>query len=52
MRVLSVVATARGYTYRADQDFVIITRNGQDRRANGLAFILPDDIIAVPERYF
>ncbi|MBO0738454.1 MAG: polysaccharide export protein [Alphaproteobacteria bacterium] len=52
MRVLSAVAAAHGYTYRADQDFVVITRNGQERRANVFAEIRPDDIIRVPERYF
>ena len=52
MKVLSAVAAARGYTYRANQDYVIITRNGEDRKADILSSILPDDIIRVPERYF
>ena len=52
MRVLSAIADASGYTYRANQDYVIITRNGKESRADGLTSIQPDDIIRVPERYF
>jgi polysaccharide export outer membrane protein len=52
MRVLSAVAAAQGYTYRANQDYVIVTRNGEDSRADALSAIQPDDIIRVPERYF
>jgi polysaccharide export outer membrane protein len=52
MRVLSAVAAAHGYTYRANQDYVIITRNGEDRKADIFATVQPDDIIRVPERYF
>jgi polysaccharide biosynthesis/export protein len=51
MRVLSGVAAAGGYTYRADQNFVIITRNDEDYRADLMTFIQPDDIIRVYERY-
>lgn len=52
MRVISAVAAARGYTYRANQDYVIIVRNGEENRADALSSIQPDDIIRVPERYF
>lgn len=52
MRVLSAVAAAQGYTYRANQIYVIITRNGRESKAVGLTPIRPDDIIEVPERYF
>ena len=52
MRVLSAVAAAHGFTYRANQTYVIITRNGEDRRADVFSAIQPDDIIRVPERYF
>jgi polysaccharide export outer membrane protein len=52
MNVLSAVAAAHGYTYRANQDFVIIRRDGEERRADILTRIQPDDIIRVPERYF
>ena len=52
MKVLSAVAAAHGYTYRANEDYVIITRNGQEHKASSLTSIQPDDIIRVPERYF
>jgi polysaccharide biosynthesis/export protein len=52
LKVLTAVATAHGYTYRANQDYVIITRNGEERKADILSPIQPDDIIRVPERYF
>ena len=52
MKVLSSVAAAHGYTYRANQDYVILTRNGEDQKADLMSFILPDDIIRVPEQYF
>ena len=52
MKVLSAVAAAHGYTYRANQNYVIITRNGEDRKADILSSVQPDDIIRVPERYF
>jgi len=52
MKVLTAVAAAHGYTYRANQNYVIITRNGEERRADILSPIQPDDIIRVPERYF
>ena len=51
MRVLSAVAAAGGYNYRADQNFVIITRNGEDYRADLMTFIQPDDIIRANERW-
>jgi polysaccharide export outer membrane protein len=52
MRVMSAVATAGGYTYRANQNYVVVTRNGQERRALPNTPIEPDDVIKVPERYF
>jgi polysaccharide biosynthesis/export protein len=52
MRVMSAVATAGGYTYRANQNYAVVTRNGQERRALPDTPIEPDDIIKVPERYF
>jgi len=52
MRVESAIATAGGYTYRANQQFVVVTRNGQERKADPTAPIQPDDVIKVPERYF
>jgi protein involved in polysaccharide export with SLBB domain len=52
MRVTSAVATAGGYTYRANENYVIVTRNGQERRASPNTPIQPDDVIKVPERFF
>jgi polysaccharide biosynthesis/export protein len=52
MRVLSAVAAAQGYTYRANQQYVIITRDGAENQAGVLSSIQPDDIVRVPERYF
>ena len=52
MKVLSAVAAGGGYSYRANQNFVIITRNGEDYRADTLTFVQPDDIIRVFERSF
>jgi polysaccharide export outer membrane protein len=51
MRVLSAVAAAGGYTRRADQNFVIITRNDENYRADIMTFIQPDAIIRAYERY-
>jgi polysaccharide biosynthesis/export protein len=52
MRVMSAIATAGGYTYRANENYVVITRNGADRKALPDTAIEPDDVIKVPERYF
>jgi polysaccharide export outer membrane protein len=52
MRVLSAVATAGGFTYRANQNYVVITRNGQERKAEPNSPIQPDDVIRVPQRFF
>jgi polysaccharide export outer membrane protein len=52
MKVLSAVAAVHGYTYRANQNFVVITRNGEESRADITSPIRPDDIIRVPECYF
>jgi polysaccharide export outer membrane protein len=56
MTVLSAVAMAGGYTYRANENFVVVQRrlNGsaEEGKASITSRILPDDIIRVPERYF
>jgi len=52
MRVMSAVATAGGYTYRAQEGYVVVTRDGETRRAAPDTPIRPDDVIRVPERYF
>ena len=51
MRVLTAVAAAGGYTRRADQNFVIITRSGENYRSDFMTFIQPDDIIRANERW-
>lgn len=52
MRVMSAVATAGGYTYRANENYVVVTRDGKEHRAELNTPIQPDDVIRVPERYF
>ncbi|MDN5869434.1 MAG: polysaccharide export protein [Nitrococcus sp.] len=56
LNVIEAVATAGGYTYRADQDEVYITRKvdgeSQQFSAPPGARVFPGDIIKVPERYF
>ena len=52
MSVLNAVALGGGYSYRANQDYVIVTRDHHDYRATGDSRILAGDIIRVPERYF
>lgn len=52
MRVVTAVATAGGYTYRANQEYVVVTRNGQERKALPNMPLLPDDVVRVPERFF
>jgi len=48
--VLSAVAAGGGYTRRANQDVVVITRNGEDSRAEIMTSVLPGDTIRVLER--
>lgn len=48
MKVLTAAAAAGGYTRRANQNYVIITRNGEDYRAEPTTPIQPGDIIRVP----
>jgi polysaccharide export outer membrane protein len=56
MTVSQAVATAGGYTHRAEEDFAVVNRihDGQrvERRAAPSTSVLPDDTIRVPERYF
>ena len=56
MSAINAVATAGGFTYRAKEDYVLITRtiNGkkQERSAPVNTPILPDDVIRIPERLF
>jgi len=55
MTVINAVALAGGYTYRADQDDITLTRggaNGETREVGPEVQVLPGDIIEVPERFF
>jgi polysaccharide export outer membrane protein len=55
MNVVTAVALAGGFTYRADEDDVYIRRNGQpevEYSADERTPVLPGDIIRVTERFF
>ena len=56
MSVLTAVAVAGGYTYRAKQDRVIIMRANDPQRRRYRASpdtpVLPGDVVEVPERLF
>lgn len=52
MSVLNAVALGGGYSYRANQNFVVVTREGRDYRADVTARLQPEDVVRVPERYF
>ncbi len=55
-RVLSAVAIAGGYTYRANEDFAVVERKQGDKIVSGRVgpdtAILPDDVIRITQRYF
>jgi len=52
MTVLNAVAMGGGYSYRANQNYAVVTRNHKDYRAPMTAKIMPDDVVRVPERLF
>jgi len=55
MTVINAVALAGGFSYRADQDDIVINRggsNGAQIEALPDTAVLPGDIIEVPERFF
>lgn len=55
MTVLNAIAVAGGYTYRASEDRVYITRgegNEAEYPASQAVRVLPGDVVRVPERYF
>jgi polysaccharide export outer membrane protein len=55
MNVINAVALAGGFSYRADQDDITISRGGSaGPRIEALpdTAVLPGDIIEVPERFF
>jgi polysaccharide biosynthesis/export protein VpsN len=55
MTVINAVALAGGFTYRADQDDIVISRGGSsgpEIQAAPDTKVLPGDIIEVQERFF
>lgn len=55
MRVINAVAMAGGFTYRATEDDLLITRakgDGQQENAGQGDPVSPGDVIEVPERFF
>ena len=55
MRVVNAVAMAGGFTYRAREAELLITRaagNGEKESAGQNTHVLPGDVIEVPERFF
>lgn len=56
MTALTAVAIAGGYSYRANQSYVLITRGNDPsktaRRAPVNTPVMPDDVVEVPERWF
>lgn len=55
MTVLNAVAVAGGYSYRANQSKVYITRgegNEREYPASQAVKVLPGDVVRVPERFF
>lgn len=55
LRLRDAIALAGGYTYRANQNFVVVFREGQGEMkaamTSGFA-VLPGDNIRIPERFF
>lgn len=56
MSIINAVALAGGYTYRARENSVFITRGTDQSKAKQRAdhdtIVLPGDVIEVPERFF
>jgi len=55
MRAINAVAMAGGFTYRAKEEDLLITRSrgdGRQERAGQDTRIFPGDVIEVPERFF
>jgi protein involved in polysaccharide export with SLBB domain len=55
MRVVNAVAVAGGFTYRADEDDLRITRargDGKQEEATKGTLVMPGDVIEVTERFF
>ena len=52
MTVITAVAIAGGFTYRAVEDEFIITRDGRQFAAGKESPVLPGDVVEVRERFF
>jgi polysaccharide export outer membrane protein len=56
MTAITAVAVAGGYTYRANEEYVLVTRGGDpsktERRAPVNTHVYPEDVVRVPERFF
>ena len=52
MTVITAVAMAGGFTYRAAEDEFAISRGGQQIRGGKRTAVLPGDVIEVEERFF
>jgi polysaccharide export outer membrane protein len=55
LKLRDAVAMAGGYTYRAEQAYAIILRDGYGEvrlPANGTVALLPGDNVRIPERFF
>lgn len=54
MKVVNAIALAGGYTYRAREKKVLITRSksGKQLPANHATIVMPGDVVEVPERFF
>lgn len=55
LNLRDAIAMAGGYTYRADQNVIYISRDGQPEAAlslSGNVTVLPGDNIRIPERFF
>lgn len=54
MTIVNAIALAGGYTYRAKERKVLITRSktGKEMPADHRTIVMPGDVIEVPERFF
>jgi protein involved in polysaccharide export with SLBB domain len=52
MTVRSAIALAGGFTPRAQQSFVVVTRQNRDFKASVSSTLRPDDVVQVSERFF
>ncbi len=55
LKMRDAIATAGGYTYRADESYLLVAREGEEAQRLGMpseADVLPGDNIRIPERFF